>query len=281
MSRIRRFTLASLIVAAIAVPALAQENVPPSDQPQAQPPPYSPQITTPPNVTVSPTVTVTPATPAPTPPTAQPVIIQPAPPPAATPPQSVVVEQKPVNVSVVPLTKPEPIMAISLGGGISEFADSKIRDRTGVSGEYEARVLFGVNSPLAFEAAYVGTASALTGLSGESNATLVSNGVEGLARLNIGTYQIQPFVVGGAGWTRYNVVNTKVSLSDIRDSDDVLAIPFGAGVSSYIPDTGFMIDARFIYRATFDDELVRPTASNTTGAGLENWNVSLRVGYVF
>jgi hypothetical protein len=290
MSRICKVMLA-LAVAAVAAPAWAQTASPPS--PPDQTPPYSNDITHKTTTTTTtqttdqgvPTVQPAPVPPPATVPPVSTINVQTAPAPAPNvvvePAPVVPVETHPVNVNVIPAERSTPQMAISLGGGISEFADKQIRDRTGVNGEYEARVLFGPSNPLAFEAAYVGTAVGLQGLAGENNATLLSNGVEGLARLNLGNFGIQPFAVGGASYVRYSVVNTNVSLSDVRASDDVFAIPFGAGVASYIPDTGLMVDARFIYRATFNDDLVRPTTTNTTGAGLGNWNVSLRLGYAF
>jgi hypothetical protein len=263
MSRIRRFTLAGLI-AVTAVPAFAQTGTPDQTQPPPQPPPYT---TPPPNVNV----TVPPAT------TAQPVVVEPAQPAA----QPVVVEEKPVNVNFWETPPKLPIMAVSVGGGVSEFTDSKARDRTGLAGEYEARLLFGISTPLAFEAAYVGTATGLDTLNGgENSATLLSNGVEGMARINFTAAVVQPYIVGGASWVHYSVVNSKVALSDVRSNDDVLAIPFGGGIAAY-PGGSFMIDARFVYRLTYDDDLMKPTATNTTGAGLENWNVSLRLGYAF
>jgi len=294
MLSIPKVTL-SLTLALAAAPALAQEAPKPT-------PPYSPEITqtddtTKPNVKVN----VQPTTPAPTvnvqtpsqPPTvnvqtpAQPptVNVQPAPapstvvvPPPAQAAQPVVVDQRPVNVTVV---QPEIGMAISLGGGVGQFTDSAIRDRTSPNGEYEARLLFGTHSPLAAEAAYVGTAGTIDALGQNDSAVLISNGVEGLGRLNFMDAPIQPFVVGGMSWVRYNVVNRKASMSDVRNQDDVLVVPVGAGLATYLPDTGFMADIRFMYHFTFDDELLRPTVQNTTGASLANWNVSLRLGYAF
>src|SRR5262249_28501854 len=150
MLRICRVTLALALFAA--VPASAQTT---SDQ---QTPPYSKDITKTTTTTTTtqskdPTIVVQPAPPPPAPT----ITVQPAPPPpqnvTTVPPAQPVVEQHPVSVNVVAPERPEPMMAVSLGGGISEFREDAIRERTGVNGEYEARLLFGVNSPLAFEAA--------------------------------------------------------------------------------------------------------------------------------
>lgn len=264
MLSIPKVTL-TLALALAAAPALAQEAPKPT-------PPYSPEITQteettpPPNVKVNVQPSQAPST-----------VVVPPPAPAAQP---VVVDQRPVNVTVIQPRR-EIGMAVSLGGGVGQFTDSAIRDKTSPNGEWEARLLFGTHSPLAAEAAYVGTAGSINALGLDDSAVLMSNGVEGLARLNFIDGPVQPFAVGGASWVRYNVVNSHVNTSDVRNQDDVLAIPVGAGVATYIPETGFMADIRFMYRFTFDDELLRPTVLNTTGASLSNWNVSLRLGYAF
>lgn len=211
-----------------------------------------------------------------------PVIVQqpaPEPEPAVTPPP-VVVEEHPVNVTVVE-SKPRRNLSLSLGGGISDFTDGTVRDRTDINAAYEARLGIGIHSILGLEAAYVGTAGSIDTLGLDDDAMLISNGVEGLARLNLGNFEVQPYVVGGASWVRYSVVNDSFNSSDVRDSDDVLAIPFGGGVSSYLGDSGLMLDARFTYRATFDDDLIRPTPSNSDGSSLSNWMATLKLGYTF
>ena len=42
-----------------------------------------------------------------------------------------------------------------------------------------------------------------------------------------------------------------------------------------------MLDARFTFRKTFDDDLVRPTPTNSDGSSLNNWMATLRLGYTF
>jgi len=206
--------------------------------------------------------------------TPPPVIVTP-PPPApvlVTPPS----EQPPEPAPILVITQPRPRnMSISVGGGASNFFENKLENRTGVQGAYDARITFGASSPLAAEAAYVGTAGNIDSLGLDNDAMLISNGVEGLARLNLVTNEdFQPFIVGGGSWVRYDIVNASFNTSDMRDSDDVLAIPVGAGIAGYLGDSGMMLDARFVYRATFDDELAGKTKMN-------NWMATLRLGYTF
>jgi hypothetical protein len=195
-------------------------------------------------------------------------------------PPPVVYEERPVNVYVEE-PRPRRAMTISLGGGVSDFTDATLRDRTGLNAAYEARLAIGTNSPFAVEAAYVGTAGGIETLGLDDNAMLISNGVEGLARLNLGTFDFQPYVVGGASWVRYNIVNASFNTSDMRNSDDIIAVPLGAGISTYLGNSGLVLDARFTYRLTFDDDLVRATPENSDGSSLNNWVAALKLGYAF
>jgi hypothetical protein len=191
------------------------------------------------------------------------------------------IKEPPVSVVVALPQRREIGLAVSLGGGVGQFTDSALRDRTGVNGEYEARVLFGTRSPIAVEAAYVGTAGSIDAPGLDENAVLISNGIEGLVRLNLGNRLVQPFIVGGASWVRYSIVNASVNTSDVRDRDDVFAVPVGAGLATYVGDSGFMADVRFMYRFAFGDDLVKSIAPGSHDAGLASWNVSLRLGYAF
>jgi len=246
----------------------------------------SPSATPP---TVNQNVTVTPAQPNPQPQSQE----QPAQPqinvqPAQQPPPEVNVYMPPQPQSqrriVEERQEPHPLgLALSIGGGINQFSGREMRDATNMGGTWDARVAFGTRSLIGLEAAYVGSAAPINSLGLSDNALLMSNGVEGLARLNVGTFDFQPFIVGGVAWQRYSIENSTRNTSDFEDSDDVLAIPFGGGVSTYIGGRAshFMVDARFIYRSTFNDNLARPGTANAGGNGLSNWSTTLRLGYEF
>jgi len=219
------------------------------------------------------------------------VTVPPAPPPAQ--PQQPQQPSEPVaqpvpppeNVNVnITENKPHPTLpmglAISAGGGIEDFSGDGMRGLTDIGGTWEARLTFGTRSILGLEAAYVGTANGITSLGLDSSAILMSNGAEAVARLNIGTFRFQPFVFGGVGWGHYQVTNTSVNTSDLADNKDVLLIPFGGGISTYLGDH-FMADARFTYRSAFYDDIFRTADVNSGGAGLANWAATLRLGYQF
>jgi hypothetical protein len=153
---------------------------------------------------------------------------------------------------------------------------------TDPSGSYDARLLIGTRSIIGVEAAYIGTAGNIDTLGLDNDALLVSNGAEGLLRLNIGTYMIQPFIFGGAAWQRFDLVNEGVNTSSVSGSDDVFALPFGAGVSSYLGSTGLTLDVRATYRATYSEDLLNTDLANDDDGGdLDTWNISGRLGYEF
>jgi len=111
------------------------------------------------------------------------------------------------------------------------------------------------------------------------NAALLGNGAEAVARGNLpltaGALRVTPFLFGGVGWTYYNVVNSDSNTSNIKDHANALTIPFGAGVGlSY---AHLLVDARFTYRAVFDDKLVPTTGGDSLD--LQNWSGGLTIGY--
>ncbi len=172
-------------------------------------------------------------------------------------------------------------LAISAGGGVTNFTDQDTQNVTSVGGAWDARLALGTRSMIGFEAAYVGSAADMSSLGGnlDSDAVLLGNGVEGLARLNLGTFDVQPYVVGGAGWTHYSIANDDFNTSSVANSDDVLAVPVGGGLSTYI-GPGVLVDARFTYRWTFEEDMMGTDALGDRN-DLDNWAATGRVGFEF
>jgi len=171
-------------------------------------------------------------------------------------------------------------MAIMAGGGVTDFTDNDIQDATDVGGTWDARLAIGTESLIGLEAAYVGEASGMNALGLDTNAVLLGNGAEALARLNIGTFAVQPFLFGGAAWIHYDITNSDVNTSDFNDSDDVFGIPFGAGLAGHI--SGLYVDGRFTYEPTFDEDLVNTNVNfNNNDTSLDSWKATARVGYEF
>lgn len=170
--------------------------------------------------------------------------------------------------------------ALLVGGGYEQFTNSGLKDMTGNGGAWNARAIAGTREYVGLEAAYVGAARSINTLGLASNADLVSNGVEGALRLNVpvlslsGRQLIEPFGFVGLGWQHYSITNSNTNTSDLADKDDVMTMPVGAGFEYAYG--AFMADARFTYRETYYNDLMR-----TTGGKLNNWGVGTQVGVNF
>lgn len=178
------------------------------------------------------------------------------------------------SVSVVPSG-----LAVQLGGGVTAFTREAARDTFKTGGYWDARAILGTRSFLGAEVAYVGSARGVTAEGVSDNTNLLGNGVEATVRgnlpLQLGSLRLEPFVFGGAGWTHYQLVNNDFNRASIKDSAEALVIPFGTGVS--LAYQHFTVDARFTYRAIFDDDLV-PT-SGDDHLDLQNWGAGITLGY--
>jgi hypothetical protein len=166
--------------------------------------------------------------------------------------------------------------AVELGGGVVNFTGSTARSMTNAGGAWDLRLAFGTRSILGLEAAYVGSAQGISAIGLDPDAVLVGNGGEAALRLNAPlAYRgslVEPFAFGGGGWTRYNVVNDNFNTSIVREKDDVLTVPFGAGLAASFQ--GFMFDARFTYRVLYNQQLLG-------NANLDNWIASANIGSEF
>jgi len=135
------------------------------------------------------------------------------------------------------------------------------------------RVGIGTRLPVAIELAYMGTASSINALGLDPSAILLSNGAEGVIRVNILPGMIQPFIFAGIGWRHYNIVNKNFNTSDIANSDNVGQVPVGAGIQFRISQ--FIIGARGTFRPTWDTDML------PSGSQLHMWSADLNFGGEF
>lgn len=171
-------------------------------------------------------------------------------------------------------------VGVAIGGGATNFTNSEISDITDIGGSWTARLTLGTRLPIALEGAYLGTANNITAPGLDGSAVLLGSGVEGLLRVNVlPMLPIQPYLFGGVAWRRYTIVNEDFNNSDVRDRDDVLEVPFGAGVAVRVKS--ILFDGRFDYRPTFNEDLLPDVDRSALDAGLENWNATARVGFEF
>jgi hypothetical protein len=166
------------------------------------------------------------------------------------------------------------LLYILAGGGVTDFTESTVRDRFSLGGTWDLRVGLANRFFVGGELAYVGSTRNID--TTESN--LLSNGAEAVVRLQYphvaGDWLLEPFVFGGIGWNRVFIQDAAPGL---LDNDDIGMVPFGGGVM--LGYGRFLLDARFTYRAAFDENLA--LALNEAPAKLRQWGVSASVGYEF
>lgn len=177
-----------------------------------------------------------------------------------------------------------------LGGGVTGFTDKTMRSTTSdLGGLWDLRVAIGSHLPIALEIGYVGSATNINGLPSGNKGTLIGTTVEGAVRFNmLPHYVLTPYIFGGAGWQRYDVTQTSVSLSDsgMNSQDNLLEFPVGAGFA--YRSNGFVADVRGTFRFATDQNLVlnsptinltNPTSSDF--AKMHTWEASAALGYEF
>lgn len=163
-----------------------------------------------------------------------------------------------------------------LGGGVTNFFSDRANRAVDVGPEWAARLNVGTRSVIAGEAAYVGSTQRVQGLQ-PAQGQLLSNGAQGLLRVNILTSEIQPYVAAGLGWRRYQVIGYDQArvTSDIEDRADVGEVPAATGVA--LRGRGFIFDARFNVGVPFTRSAIR----SVSGASATTWGATANLGFEF
>lgn len=238
-----------------------------------------------PTIPADPQEPADPVEPAPSPTTQQPT----TPPPPA--PEPVIVSPPPqpptpvdVDVHVHDLgreeAKPEPVgVSLTVGGGVFGFTDEAMRDTTAAGGMWDVRAAIGTHSPIAVEAAYIGTAQNINSVGLDEGAMLIGTGVEGVARVNLLPNEIvNPYFFGGAAWKRIDLTNTDTNTSDVEEVDNLIEIPVGIGLAYRV--NGFVLDGRAELRMATEEDLIRRDP-DTEDVRLHTWNAGAKLGYEF
>jgi hypothetical protein len=168
---------------------------------------------------------------------------------------------------------------LTAGAGFSDFTGSTLRNISDGGAEWDARFTVGARSIIAFEAGYVGTFNSLETTEGAGpSPQLVSHGVDGDVRINFVPWIVEPYIFAGAGYNHMSVRNAAddpAIAARFNQSDNQLLVPAGAGLAFNLGH--FTLDARFTYRAIFNNDLDR--LNNDTK--LDQYNVAGRLGVIF
>jgi hypothetical protein len=131
--------------------------------------------------------------------------------------------------------------------------------------------------------AYVGSARKIEALGLNSDAFLLGNGVEGVARLNVPltmeAFLLEPYTFGGVGWQRYNLMTDSANTSSIDDVDDLVSVPLGLGLAFGF--SGVTLDARATYRHAFGSDLFGSKTSSFDDTSMNSWGAGGSLGFEF
>jgi len=167
-------------------------------------------------------------------------------------------------------------LAFSVGGGVDDFAKSDARSLTSMGGSWTARLTLGTRSYIAGEASYIGSAQNTNTLAiNGNNRTLYGNGAQGALRLNaLTSYWAQPFAYGGAAWRHYSVSNG-------GNNADVLEIPAGLGIATYMENLMFDVRGEYRFAVASSGSVPELALADRSTSQLDRWGVTGNLGYVF
>jgi hypothetical protein len=162
-----------------------------------------------------------------------------------------------------------------LGGGFGNFTGDYLNQQTGPVGAWGLKWVGGTRSVIGGELGYVGGINTLEGTITDDY--LLSTSLDAALRVGwpmpLHSALVAPFAFGGAGWTRYNLINEGPSRGVLTsETDHQFTIPMGVGIG--FGYRGFMAEARGTYRQAFDEELFGTRDMST-------WGVSLGIGGEF
>jgi len=163
-------------------------------------------------------------------------------------------------------------VSVEAGGGFGGYLGGGANSASTMAGLWTVRVTVGTRRHLAYEGAYVGSASTVNAFGLEHDAKLVSHGLETAVRFNLLTGMWQPYATAGVGIMHYSYGGSQVSSAAVDTSGNVVELPLGVGFDGRW--NGFIADARFALHPATGWNL-------TPGANMSTWDLSARLGIEF
>ena len=140
-------------------------------------------------------------------------------------------------------------LTVMLGGGVEGYTGALAHDINagatyGVTAAIKPSKVFGL------ELGYSGAVNDLdgAGLGVDNGPDLVRNGGQAALTFGLGAAPVQPYVLGGIGFSDYNFRGDSAGFSD----DMVGNVPVGAGLRTHVGD--FTVDLRGNYNFLFDQD---------------------------
>jgi opacity protein-like surface antigen len=165
-------------------------------------------------------------------------------------------------------------VSFAVGGGVTGMIESDARDMTATGGSWDARVTIGTRAIVGVELGYVGGAQDIAAIGLDSSAYLLRNSAEAVARLHILNGPVQPYILGGAGWTNFHLTGDSFNTSSVQNADNMAHFPVGAGVGFRLQ--GLVLDARSVFRPVAGDDMLE-----ANGGRLHTWEAKGMAGWEF
>lgn len=162
---------------------------------------------------------------------------------------------------------------VLVGGGVSGFTSGPAQDLWKRGSTWDARLGVGDRSWVGGELAYVGSYH----VAKPGAHDLVGNGGDAILRLQypyaVDRWLVEPFAFGGIGFDHLTLRDMP---GGTRNTDTIGDVPFGAGVE--VGAGQLLLDARFTYRATFNEDLAALGGSNVK---MRDWDLTAAIGFRF
>ncbi len=205
--------------------------------------------------------------------------------PQVTPPTTVVVEPS-TSTAFVPVTEEKNQrkeskanmrgLTLLVGGGVEGYTGALAPEISpgpayGVTAALKPSKVLGIE--LGYSGAVNNLSSALSSGAASSGPDLVRNGGQAAVTLGLGAAPVQPYVLGGIGFSDYNFRGTA---ADFRD-DTVGNVPVGAGLRTHIGD--FTADLRANYNFLFNQDFATAVDTGINENG--RYSGTLNIGGTF
>jgi hypothetical protein len=154
-------------------------------------------------------------------------------------------------------------LTVMLGGGIEGYTNA-LAPQISPGPAVGVTASFKPTSVLGIEVGYSGAVNNLDTGAGEGatdGPDLIRNGGHAVATFGLMASDVQPYILGGIGVSRYNV---RGGFSRGFDDDTVGQVPVGAGLRTHIGN--FTADARLNYNFLFDQEFAANVPERNIGA---------------
>jgi len=181
-------------------------------------------------------------------------------------------------------------LAVMGGFGAETFVSQAADDVSGVGGLWDLRVVMGLQSRIAVELGYIGSAADIDSRLDDSSGTLIGTTIEAGARVHmVRDLALRPYAFAALGWRRYDVsgADFETSSTGLNDADTLFTLPIGLGVTYRFEELGvpgLVAAARGTLRLNMNPDLIlidplQPQEREF--AGMHTWGLTMRAGYEF